>query len=112
MRYSLGLLAVASVFLCTYPVEAVVTNQLAVVREEVKIAQGEGREQRRYEALWLNQLALQQLDQGYWKEALKNFEQALVITKEIGERKGEGAILNNIGLIYKNLGEYTKALKY
>ncbi len=118
MPYSLGLLtalsvnAVGSVFLVTLPVEAVVTNGLSVASEEVKIAQGEGKKQRKNEALRLNKLGVQQFNRSKFQEALNNFEQALVIFGEIGERKDEGAVLNNIGLVYGSLGEYPKALDY
>ena len=115
MRYSLKLLA-ATVFLVSSPVEAVVTNNSSVaksvVNEEVKIAQVQGKKQRKDEALRLNKLGLQQLRRGEYREALNNFEQALVIFREIGERKSEGAVLNNIGGVYRNLGEYPKALDY
>ena len=112
MGYSLNLLTVASVFLVSLPVEAVVMDGLSVASEEVKIAQGEGKKQREDEALRLNELGLQQLNKGELKEALNNFEQALVIFIEIGERKSEGAVINNIGGVYRNLGEYPKALNY
>ncbi|MEB3218002.1 MAG: tetratricopeptide repeat protein, partial [Nostocales cyanobacterium 94392] len=112
MRYSLGLLAFAGVFLVTFPVEAVVANGLSVASEEVKIALGEGKKQRNNEALRLNKLGLQQLNRGEYREALNNFEQALVIVREIGERQGEATTLNNIGNVYLSLGEYPKALDY
>ena len=100
MRYSLGFLVSASVFLFTFPVEAVVKDGLSVASEEVKIAQGKGEEQRTDEALRLNKLGMQQLRRGQYREALNNLEQALVIVREIGERKSEGTILNNIGNVY------------
>ncbi|BAY85681.1 hypothetical protein NIES267_51820 [Calothrix parasitica NIES-267] len=121
MSYSLKLLA-ATVFLVSSPVEAVVTdnpsvtNNLSVaksaVSEKVKIAQVEGEKQRRDEALRLNKLGMQKFKRGKYREALNNFEQALVIFREIEERKGEGVILNNVGLVYRKLGEYKKALYY
>ena len=83
MRYSLGFLVSASVLLFTFPVEAVVADGFSVASEEVKIAQGEGKKQRRDEALRLNQLGMQQLDKGEYREALNNFEQALVIFIEV-----------------------------
>ena len=52
------------------------------------------------------------MNRGEYREALNNFEQALVIFREIGERKSEGVILNNIGEVYRSLGEYPKALDY
>ncbi len=123
MRYSLKLLtaplvnAVATVFLITLPIEAVVTDKpsvakLSVASQEVKIAQVQGKEQRRDEALRLTTLGLQQLNRGEYREALNNFEQALIIFREIKQRKEESDTLNYIGLVYRNLGEYPKALDY
>ena len=89
-------------FLCTYLVEAVVTD-------EVKIAQGQGSKQRRDEALRLSKLGMLQLNKGNWREALSYFEQALVIFQKNDDK---AAILNNIGAVYLKLGEYHKALDY
>ncbi len=41
-----------------------------------------------------------------------SLEQALKIYREIGNRKGEGATLNNISHIYKARGDYATALEY
>ncbi|MBD2043965.1 CHAT domain-containing protein [Microcoleus sp. FACHB-672] len=76
------------------------------------LAQAQTREQRRDEALRLNQVGLQQLNQGQFREALETFQRVLVIVREIGERQGEGATLNNIGEVHRNLGQYPKALEY
>ena len=46
-----------------------------------------------------------------YREALELFEQSLAIRREIGDRRGEGVSLNNIGRIYDSLGEYPKALE-
>jgi CHAT domain-containing protein/uncharacterized protein HemY len=118
MRYSLGFLTAlsvnvsASVFLFTFPVEAVVKDGLSIASDEVKVAQGEGRKKHRDEVLRLNELGLQQLRRGQYREALNNFEQVLFIVRKIGERKSEGTILSNIGSVYHKLGEYKKALDY
>ncbi|MEW5858249.1 MAG: CHAT domain-containing tetratricopeptide repeat protein, partial [Cyanobacteriota bacterium] len=76
------------------------------------LAQTQTRQQRRDEALRLYRLGLQQYRQGYVREALARFEQALVISKEIGERKFEGSILNNIGGVYEDREQYAVALEY
>ena len=39
-------------------------------------------------------------------------EKALAINREIGDRKGKGATLSNIGNVYSNLGQYRKALDF
>ncbi|MEA5464586.1 CHAT domain-containing protein [Leptothoe sp. PORK10 BA2] len=47
-----------------------------------------------------------------WQESLAKLEQALLLYQEIGDRSGEGTTLNNIGLVYDNLGQYPQALDY
>ena len=43
------------------------------------------------------------------EKAIGYYEQALAIAREIGDRRGEGAGLGNLGLAYKNLGQVEKA---
>ena len=43
-------------------------------------------------------------------EKALNYQQALVIHREVGDRSGEGTTLNNIGTIYDNLGQQDEAL--
>ena len=64
------------------------------------------------EALRLFRAGTQQLNTGQFREALQTFEQVLGIVRAIGERQGEGTVLNNMGLAYDNLGQYPQALKY
>ena len=47
--------------------------------------------------------------QGEYDEALQAFQQALVIVREVGDRANEGAILDNIGVVYHAQGGYAKA---
>ena len=112
MRYSLRFIISASVFLLTFPVEAVVKDGLSVASEEVKIAQGEGIKQRNKKAFELYRLGVLHFNKSEFRKALKTFEQALVIVKENGELQGKGVILNYIGNTYLSLGEYPKALDY
>jgi tetratricopeptide (TPR) repeat protein len=46
------------------------------------------------------------------KEALKCLEEALSISRKVGDRRGEGRALNGLGRIYSVLGDRSKALKY
>jgi CHAT domain-containing protein/tetratricopeptide (TPR) repeat protein len=62
------------------------------------------------EANRLNQKGLQQLNTSQFQAALQSFGQALTIYREIGDRAGEGAALNNIGEVYSSLGQYLQAL--
>ncbi|WP_236142044.1 CHAT domain-containing protein [Nostoc sp. CMAA1605] len=73
-------------------------------------AQTQTTQERRDEVLRLNQLGLQQLNQGQFQDSLKSFEQALAIAKQINDTAGIARTFNNMGGVYVNQGEYTKAL--
>jgi tetratricopeptide (TPR) repeat protein len=69
---------------------------------EPLVVQAQTTQDREAEALWeeftttrLNQKGFQLLNRGQFREALEKFQEALVIFREIGERQGEGVILNN-----------------
>lgn len=47
-----------------------------------------------------------------YQEALEKFQQVLVIHQENGNKAEEGTTLNQIGLVYSNVGEYAKALDF
>ena len=42
-------------------------------------------------------------------QAIGYYEQRLVIAREIGDRRGEGSALGNLGIAYKDLGQVEKA---
>ncbi|NEU72925.1 CHAT domain-containing protein [Hassallia byssoidea VB512170] len=67
---------------------------------------------RKAEADRLKQQGIQQLDISQFEAALKSFQQALIIYREIKDRQGEGKALGNLGIAYANLGDYTKAIEY
>ncbi|MFB2771838.1 CHAT domain-containing protein [Pelatocladus sp. BLCC-F211] len=69
-------------------------------------------QRRTKEALQLQQQGLQQFNQGKYREALANLEQALAIFKETGERQNQTTTLKYIGQTYEKLREYSKALEY
>ena len=48
--------------------------------------------------------------QGLYDQALSDYQEALIIAREIGDRAGEGTRLNNIGLVYEAQGLYDQAL--
>ncbi|HBB31349.1 MAG TPA: hypothetical protein DDZ80_17995 [Cyanobacteria bacterium UBA8803] len=64
------------------------------------------------EELRLYQQGMQLSKQGQYREALLSFQQALVITRELGDRTREWHNLNQIGLVYQSVGEYTLALDF
>jgi hypothetical protein len=41
---------------------------------------------------------------------LNNFEQALLMRREMGDRAGEAATLNNIGAVFDARGQYEEAI--
>ena len=49
---------------------------------------------------------------GSYEKAIQYHEKALVIAKEIGDRRGEGADLGNLGSAYRYLGQVEKAIEY
>ena len=74
------------------------------INKEVSDKENEGKN--------LNNIGAVYRELGQYPQALKYYEQSLVITKEVGNKAGEGTILNNIGEAYNNLGQYPQALKY
>lgn len=47
-----------------------------------------------------------------WQDALKKFEQALILYREIGDRQGEGRALIGFSVMTSKLGQYSQALGY
>ncbi|MBE9124970.1 MULTISPECIES: tetratricopeptide repeat protein [unclassified Coleofasciculus] len=55
------------------------------------------------EAVVLISIALAYGNLGQYLQALENYQQALTIATEIGDKAGEDRMLNNIGEVYRNL---------
>jgi tetratricopeptide (TPR) repeat protein len=51
------------------------------------------------------------IDQGDLNQAKKLYEEALAITREIGDKHGEGRELGNIALVYAQQGDFPTAEK-
>jgi tetratricopeptide (TPR) repeat protein len=49
---------------------------------------------------------------GHKQEALRYYEQALRIRREVGDRGQEGVVLNDLGRVYDDLGQKQEALGY
>ncbi|MEE3718851.1 tetratricopeptide repeat protein [Tumidithrix elongata RA019] len=94
-------------------------QQALAIIKEVGDRDGEG--------VTLNNIGAVYRGLGQYSKALEYYRQSLAIIKEIGvsactlnskseacseARDGEGRTLNNIGLVYDNLGQYSKALEY
>lgn len=78
----------------------------------METAHGQTTEQRKSEAIRLNKLGVQQLNEGKYQEALKTLERALAISLQIGDKLVEATTINNMGEVYRSLGQYPKALDY
>jgi tetratricopeptide (TPR) repeat protein len=61
---------------------------------------------------WNHQLGMIKLLLGQVEKAIEYYEQALVISKETGDRRGEGTHLGNLGSAYGDLGQVEKAIEY
>ena len=57
-------------------------------------------------------LATLRWQQGRYEEAKASCEGTLAVAREIGDRRGEGIDLNNIGNVYAELGQSARALEY
>ncbi|MEH2263297.1 CHAT domain-containing protein [Nostoc sp.] len=112
MHYRLKSLSVATLVLSLSLPVGVAESQIRGNVQTTLTAQAQTTQELNEEALRLNRLGVQQLNNGQFQEALKTFEQVLVIVKKIGDTAGESANLNNIGEVYRNLEQYAKALEF
>ncbi|MBE9542279.1 MAG: tetratricopeptide repeat protein, partial [Proteobacteria bacterium] len=60
----------------------------------------------------LGNLGLAYSHLGQVEKAIEYYQKALVISKEIGDRRGEGNRLGNLGIAYSDLGQVEKAIEY
>jgi len=63
------------------------------------------------EAGTLDNLGRAYSDMGQGQEALKNYDQAIALFRQAGERNGEALVLNDMGPAYAALGQKQKALE-
>jgi len=68
--------------------------------------------QRKAEANRLLKQGIQQYQISQFQAALQSWQEALIIYREIKDRQGEGWVLGNLGIAYRNLGDYAKAIEY
>ena len=67
---------------------------------------------RKAEAYRLFQQGQEQFQTSQFEAALKSWSQALIIYREIKDRKGEGQSLGTLGNAYVALGNYVLAIDY
>ncbi|HII02044.1 TPA: tetratricopeptide repeat protein [Methanosarcinaceae archaeon] len=65
-----------------------------------------------FQSFVFGNLGLEYSNLGNVRKAIEYYEQALKISKEIGDRRGEGADLGNLGNAYSHLGEPRKAIEF
>jgi tetratricopeptide (TPR) repeat protein len=61
---------------------------------------------------WLNELGLHLMLLGQNQEALDQFQRALSIVRDLGDKRGQGVALGNLGAAYGNLGDIRKAVEF
>jgi tetratricopeptide (TPR) repeat protein len=86
-------------------------QQAGVAMTEQALEMAEGQD-RTLEVQARHNLAMIIRATGHPHAALRLYEQALVIRREVGDRAGEGTTLNNLGRVYNALGQKPKALDY
>ncbi|TVQ07245.1 MAG: tetratricopeptide repeat protein, partial [Leptolyngbya sp. DLM2.Bin27] len=69
-------------------------------------------EERKAEAGRLLDQGVEQFNVSQFREALRSWEQALEIYREIEDRDGEGRALGNLGIAYGSLGDYRQAIDF
>jgi CHAT domain-containing protein len=55
---------------------------------------------------------IEQFQTSQLQAALQSWQQALIVYREIKDRQGEGWALGNLGVAYRSLGDYSKAIEY
>ncbi|MEO0966753.1 MAG: CHAT domain-containing tetratricopeptide repeat protein [Cyanobacteria bacterium J06639_18] len=68
--------------------------------------------EREAEADSLFQQGIEQFQTSQFEAAIQSWQQALIIYREIKDRKSEGNVLSNIGAVYGAMGDYPKLIKY
>jgi tetratricopeptide (TPR) repeat protein len=61
---------------------------------------------------FVDSLSTYQSRQGFWQDRLSWLEQALQVAKLTNDQRREASMLNNIGLVYADLGKKQDALRY
>jgi CHAT domain-containing protein/Tfp pilus assembly protein PilF len=78
-----------------------------IAQPQMMIKQSE----RLFEGLQLYELGKAQFSKGQQQEALETFQKALVIFREVDDKKFQGLTLYKMGQVYENLSQYNMALK-
>ena len=85
-------------------------DQLAWAKRGLEMARAAGR--LKDVVLLVNNIGKVYSDLGDKAKALSNYEEALPLFRQVGDKAGEATTLNNIGKVYSDLGDKAKALSY
>jgi CHAT domain-containing protein len=80
-------------------------------QQGLQLAQNQN-DNRKVQADQLLKQGIEQAKTNQFKAALQSWEQALIIYREIKDRKGESITLNNLSFVYFDLGDYPKTIEY
>ena len=108
MDYKRFLLIAVTTLLTTSLQSAVVLSGILPTQEVL----AQSTEARKLEADRLFKQGMQQLEANQLEAALQSFQKALTIYQDIKNRRGEGAVLAGLGLVYSGLQDYPKAIDY
>ncbi|MEM6502116.1 MAG: CHAT domain-containing protein [Cyanobacteria bacterium P01_C01_bin.89] len=104
--------AIALVLLMGLPVGAI-SVEPGTTQQSSSIAQALDRqEEKKQRADSLLQEGIQQQQSDQFEEALQSFQAARELFQEIGDRAGEGTVLNEIGRVHRVQSQYAQALDY
>jgi CHAT domain-containing protein/Tfp pilus assembly protein PilF len=95
-------------------VGGVVDSNRALAKDDLpKIAQSSTTNKEKADSIIAEGMKLyQQGTADSLRQAIKKWEEALSLYQMVGDRRVEATTLNNIGLVYSNLGEKQKALEF
>jgi CHAT domain-containing protein/tetratricopeptide (TPR) repeat protein len=103
------IIAISSILVLSLQVEV---SWSQAINENVKMAIPSPENYNSEDAYLLSEEGLKLYSQGFLKDALRFYEAELKIRKEIKDLSGEATCLDNIALIYRNLGDKQKAIDY
>jgi tetratricopeptide (TPR) repeat protein len=91
-------------------------EQALAIGREICAASTEGSPEwaaaRRGEGTALDNLGIARRNLGQVERAIEYHQQALAVSREIGDRRGEGTDLGNLGIAYHSLGQVERAIEY
>jgi CHAT domain-containing protein/tetratricopeptide (TPR) repeat protein len=110
MNFTVKIIAVSSSCLVFY--SQIQVSWSKAIRETDQMVESSPDNPSFDDAYRLSEEGLKQYSHGFLKEALRFYEEELIIRKKLKDLSGESMTLNNIALIHRDLGEKQKAIEY